>query len=86
MVFDIIKLFISAPVLGSLKIAANILQKKNFAINAFSSQANILGNFLRINKSIILQMHFIEYGNKCKSVNNLLKISFIIITIFMKLS
>ena len=58
-----------------------ILQKKNFATKAFSSQANILGNFFLINISIILQRHLIEYGNKCKSVNNLLKISLIIITV-----
>ena len=51
--FDIIKLLINAPVLGSEKIAANILQKKNFAMKAFSSHANIFGNFFRINKSII---------------------------------
>ena len=55
-------------------------------MKAFSSKANIFGNFLRINIKIILQRHLIEYGNRCKSVNNLLKISLIIITTFMKLS
>ena len=81
-----IKLLIKAPVFGARKIGAKILQKKNFAMKAFSSKANIFGNFLRINIKIILQRHLIEYGNRCKSVNNLLKISLIIITTFMKLS
>ena len=57
---DIMKLLINAPVLGSRNIGPNNLQKKNFAIKAFSSIVDILGNFFLINNNIILHKHFIE--------------------------
>ena len=47
-----------------INIGINNLLKKKFEINIIFSDSATFGNFLTTKSEIILQKHFIEYGNE----------------------
>ena len=53
-----------ASIPGFLNIGINSLPKKNLETNIIFSDLDMFGNFFEIKNEIILQKHFIEYGNK----------------------